>query len=113
MIADGGCSISDIATLSDQPGVFGAVAPDSTCWRVLDAVGHAELDAIATARARTREFVWARRGELTGDALPASLVAGMPLLDRSGRPALVIDIDATIVIAHSDKQQAAPTSPVD
>jgi len=35
MIADGGEAISDIATLADQPGVFGAVASDSTCWRVL------------------------------------------------------------------------------
>jgi len=31
MIADGGECISDIATLADQPGVFGSVASDTTC----------------------------------------------------------------------------------
>jgi len=31
------------------------------------------------------------------------MVAGMPLLARDGRPVLVIDEDATLVIAHSEK----------
>src|SRR6187200_2190786 len=38
MIAGGGECISDIAALADQPGVFGPVAADSTCWQVLDAI---------------------------------------------------------------------------
>jgi len=109
MIADGGECISDIATLSDQPGVFGPVASDSTCWRVLDAVTDADLAAIDAARAATREVVWAQRAEATGTALPASLVAGAPLLARDGRAVLVIDEDATLVIAHSEKEQAAAT----
>ena len=37
------------------------------------------------------------------------MVAGAPLLDRDGRPVLVIDEDATIVVAHSEKEQAAAT----
>jgi len=109
MIADGGVSISDIATLGDQPGVFGAVASDSTCWRVLASIGQPELAAVAAARAAAREVVWAQRAEATGLSLPASLVAGRQLLARDGRPVLVIDMDATIVIAHSEKQQAMPT----
>ena len=109
MIADGGVSISDIATLGDQPGVFGAVASDSTCWRVLASIGQRELAAVAAARAAAREVVWAQRAEATGLSLPASLVAGRQLLARDGRPVLVIDMDATIVIAHSEKQQAMPT----
>ena len=109
MIADGGVSISDIATLGDQPGVFGAVASDSTCWRVLASIGQRELAAVAAARAAAREVVWAQRAEATGQSLPASLVAGRQLLARDGRPVLVIDMDATIVIAHSEKQQAMPT----
>jgi hypothetical protein len=108
MIADGGEAISDIARLADQPGVFGAVASDSTCWRVLDSIGDADLDAIAAARAAAREVAWAQRAEQTGQALPASLVAGAPLLDR-GRPVLVIDEDATIVVTHSEKEHAAAT----
>ena len=109
MVADGGECISDIATLSDQAEVFGAVASDSTCWRVLDAITAADLDAVAAARAAAREVAWAQRAEITGQALPASLVAGAPLLDGDGRPVLVIDEDATIVIAHSEKESAAAT----
>ncbi len=109
MIADGGECISDIATLADQPGVFGPVASDSTCWRVLDSIGDVELAAIEQARAAAREVAWAQRGEVTGTVLPASLVCGQPLLARDGRPVLVIDEDATLVIAHSEKEQARPT----
>jgi hypothetical protein len=109
MLADGGECISDIATLADQCDLFGAVGSDSTCWRVLDSVRAADLDALAAARAAAREVAWAQRAEATGQALPASLVAGMPLLDREGRPVLVIDQDATIVVCHSEKQRAAAT----
>src|SRR5664279_1123791 len=108
-IADGGECISDIATLGDQPGVFGPVASDTTCWRVLDAVGESGLAAIEVARAAAREVAWAQRGEVTGTVLPASMVAGQALLARDGRAVLVIDEDATITIAHSGKEQAAAT----
>jgi Transposase DDE domain group 1 len=109
MLADGGECISDIAMLADQAAVFGPVASDSTCWRVLDSIGEADLATIAAAGAAAREVVWAQRAETTGQALPASLVAGMPLLDRDGRPVLVIDEDATLVLAHSEKESAAAT----
>jgi hypothetical protein len=108
-IADGGECISDIATLADQPGLFGPVASDTTCWRVLDAIGESELAAVEAARAAAREVAWAQRGEVTGSVLPASLVAGQALLARDGRAVLVIDEDATITIAHSEKEQAAAT----
>jgi hypothetical protein len=109
MIADGGEAISDIATLADQAALFGPVASDSTCWRVLDSLTPAQLAGVAAARARARAVVWAQRGATTGVALPASRVADRELLDAAGRAVLVIDLDATIVIAHSDKEQAAPT----
>jgi hypothetical protein len=35
-IGDGAECISDIATLVDQPGLFGPVASDSTVWRLLE-----------------------------------------------------------------------------
>ena len=109
MLADGGECISDIAALSDQAAVFGPVASDSTCWRVLHSISATDLQAIAAARAAAREVAWAQRAEQTGQALPASLVAGAPLVDRQGRPVLVLDQDATIVVAHSEKEQAAAT----
>jgi hypothetical protein len=109
MLADGGECISDIATLADQSAVFGPVASDSTCWRLLNAITSADLDGIAQARARARAVAWAQRAEQSGHALPASLVAGMPLLDGEGRPVLVIDDDATIVVTHSEKERTAAT----
>jgi hypothetical protein len=108
-IADGGECISDIATLADQSSVFGPVASDSTCWRVLNSITTADLDRVAAARAAARAVAWAQRAEVTGQALPASLVAGVPLRDAQGRPVLVIDDDATIVVTHSEKEQTAAT----
>jgi hypothetical protein len=109
MLADGGECISDIATLADQAAMFGPVASDSTCWRVLDSIGEGELRGIAAARAASREVAWAQRAEQTGQALPASEVAGQPLLDRDGRAVLVIDEDVTLVVVHSEKESAAAT----
>jgi hypothetical protein len=109
MLADGGECISDIAALADQAAVFGPVASDSTCWRVLNSISEADLDGIAAARAAARAVAWAQRGEQSGQALSASLVAGTPLLDERGRPVLVIDDDATIVVTHSEKERTAAT----
>jgi hypothetical protein len=102
-IADGAECISDIAVLGDQPAVFGAVASDSTVWRLLDRLDERLLGEVASARAAARETVWAQRAEATGAVVPPAVAAGR------GLPGLVIDLDATVVIAHSDKQQAAPT----
>jgi hypothetical protein len=109
MLADGGETISDIATLADQAAMFGPVASDSTCWRVLNSINATDLDGIAAARAAARQVAWAQRAEVTGQTLPASLVAGTPLLDTEGRPVLVIDDDATIVVTHSEKERTAAT----
>ena len=79
------------------------------CWRVLDSIGDADLAAVAAARAAARAVAWAQRAEQTGNALPACLVAGVPLLDGEGRPVLVIDDDATIVVTHSEKERTAAT----
>lgn len=103
-IADGAEAICDIAVLADQPALFGPVASDSTCWRLLDALDERRLAAVAGARARAREVAWAQRAEATGRAFPTSRVAGTP-----GLEALVIDLDAHVLVCHSDKEQAAPT----
>jgi Transposase DDE domain group 1 len=47
--------------------------------------------------------MWAQRAEVQGTPFPVARAAGRPL------PGLVIDLDASIVICHSDKEQAAPT----
>jgi Transposase DDE domain group 1 len=102
-VADGAECISDIAVLVDQPGLFGPVASDSTVWRLLAQLGDRQLVGIAAARAAARETVWAQRAEVTGAAVPAATAAGVDL------PGLVIDVDASIVVCHSEKEQAAAT----
>lgn len=88
-VADGAQTISDIAVLVDQPELFGPVASDSTCWRMLDAIGKPELAAIHRARAAARELAWAQRADITGSAYPPARAADRPLAG------LVIDLDAT------------------
>ena len=102
-VADGATTISDVAVLADQAALFGPVASDSTCWRLLERLDAAQLGAVARARAAAREVVWAQRAELTGEPFPPARAAGRAL------PGLVIDLDASIVICHSEKEQAAPT----
>ena len=87
-VADGGEAISDLATLRNEPTLFGEVASDSTAWRTLAAVDAATRRRIAVARAEARRRVWA-----------AGADPGF----------YVIDFDGTLVTAHSDKQGAAPT----
>jgi len=103
MIADGGTVLSDLGTLRDQGELYGSVASDPTLWRALDEIGEDQRARIATARARTRRHVWklieARHGRL-----PPSQVA-----DRDLGKTIVIRMDATIQISHSDMEKAAGT----
>jgi hypothetical protein len=90
-IADGADSISDLKVLRDQPTLFGPVASKPTAWRVLDRVSAAHLAGLRGGRAEARASAWAAG-------------AGPDLSSE-----LFLDVDATIVIAHSDKELAAPT----
>jgi Transposase DDE domain group 1 len=102
-IADGATTISEIDTLRHQGELFGSVASDTTVWRALEEITPARLGKIATARARVREHVW-KRIEARHGAIPPARVAGRDLGEVT-----VIRLDASIVLAHSDKQQAGPT----
>jgi len=90
-IADGATSISDLAALRDQPDLFGAVASTPTAWRVMDRVSADLLGGIRQGRAVARAAAWA--------------AGAAPDLDDE----LHLDIDATILVAHSEKEDAAPT----
>jgi DDE family transposase len=99
-LAVGGDCLADLAVLRAEPDVFGAVASDPTVSRlitVLAADAPKALAAIASARAAARVTAWAAAG---GHSPDHGIDAAKPL---------VIDIDATLVTAHSDKEQAAPT----
>ena len=96
-VALGGDCLADIAVLREQPDLAGPVASDPVVSRLvrdLAADLPRALKAIRAARAAAREHAWA----LGGDAAPGA-DGGL----------VTVDLDATIVIAHSEKQQAAPT----
>jgi hypothetical protein len=99
MRADGGEAIGDINVLRHQGQVLGPVASAPTVWRALDELTPAALKRIEVARARVRRHVWAQLPKL-----PPSQVADT---DLSG--VVVLDVDATLVTAPSEKGQAAPT----
>jgi hypothetical protein len=102
MIADGGQAIADLAVLRDQAQLFGRVASDPTAWRLLSDLDGDALARLRVARAAARELAWAQAAE-TRDGMPASMAAGLPV------PGLVLDVDASIVLCHSDKEQATRT----
>lgn len=85
-IADGGDCVSDLGVLRGQEALFGEVASETTAHRVIKSVDGNLLEAIRAARARARQRAW-----------------------RAGaRPKeLVLDIDATLITAHSEKDDAA------
>jgi hypothetical protein len=90
MLADGGDCLADLGAVRDQDALFGAVASDSTAFRVLDRIASTPglLDALADAHARAREHVWS--------------LTGAP--ER-----VTIEVDATLITSHSEKEGAAGT----
>ncbi|WP_354531093.1 IS1380 family transposase [Nakamurella sp. UYEF19] len=99
-VAIGGDCLADVGLLRAEPSVFGRVASDPTVSRLIDALAatpETALSAINQARAAVRQRVWM----LAGDAAPDHQI--------SGEHPLVIDLDATLITAHSEKELAAPT----
>ena len=95
-VALGGDCLADAGVLRAEPALFGPVASDPVISRLvarLAADAPVALKAIRSARAAARERAW----QLAGDHAPG------------GGGLVPVDIDATIVTAHSDKQNAAPT----
>jgi hypothetical protein len=71
---------------------------------LLDVLDERRLAVVAGARARAREVAWAQRAQTTGRAFGRSRVAG-----TAGLGVLVIDLDAHVLVCHSEKEQTAPT----
>nr|BFD88405.1 IS1380 family transposase [Streptomyces sp. Xyl84] len=95
-VALGGDCLADVGMLRAEPAVFGPVASDPTVSRLIGRLasdGKPFLAALRTARAEVREHVW----RLAGDAAP------------NGGGQLIVDIDGVLVLAHSEKQDAAAT----
>lgn len=98
-VALGGDCLADVAVLREQPAVFGPVASDPTVSRLLDLLARdvdAAIGAINRARAAARARAWTAAG-------PSAPDHGVD----SDRP-LVLDVDASLVTAHSEKEFARP-----
>jgi Transposase DDE domain group 1 len=96
-VALGGDCLADIAVLREQPRLAGPVASDPVVSRLVNTLAAESpraLKAIRAARAAARERAW----HLAGANAPGG-DGGM----------VTVDLDATIVIAHSEKEQASPT----
>src|SRR5512140_450370 len=88
MLVDGGECVSDLGAVRQQDALFGAVASDSTAFRVVDRIASTPglLDAVRVAHARARARFW----------------------ELHGAPErLTLDVDATLITAHSEKENAA------
>jgi Transposase DDE domain group 1 len=91
LLADGGDCLSDLAVLRNQPELFGEVASTATAWRVIEQVA-GDPDGLAglrAARAHARAAAWQAGAHVEG--------------------LLVVDVDGTLLDAHSPKQGAAGT----
>src|SRR3954465_3125424 len=103
MLADGGDCLADLRAVRDQQPLFGPVASDATAFRVIDRIAAdpalleglrgaradpALLEALRAARARARTTAW------NAGVAPERIV---------------VDIDATLITAHSEKEGAAGT----
>ena len=86
MLADGGDCLADLGALRDQGVLFGEVASDATAYRCLERLDEEMLSRLRGARGAARARAWS-------------------LADAPRR--LILDIDATLVTAHSEKEGAA------
>ena len=88
MLADGGECVSDLGAVREQDALFGPVASDSTAFRMVDRITSTPglLEAVRVAHARARARFW----------------------ELHGAPErLTLDVDATLITAHSEKENAA------
>ena len=88
MLADGGDALTDLGALRDQGVLFGEVASDATAYRAVERLDSGMLSRIREVRAAARSRV--------------CTLAGAP--ERT-----ILDIDATLVTSHSEKEGAAGT----
>ena len=93
-IALGGDCLSDLSVVRAQSDLFGRAASDPTVCRLVEALAtdaDAAVAGIRAARAAARARAWRHRRPLGEDA------------------PVIIDLDATLVTAHSEKEGATST----
>jgi hypothetical protein len=103
-LAHGARNVAGAAAVLRQARVVcGPTASTATLWRALEELGEPALARLAAARAVQRRRVWAALAARP-DGFPWLEVAG-----QSWSGWIVVDVDASLVESHSDKQGAAPT----
>ncbi len=96
-------AIGDFQGLRHLAPVIGPVPSTSTVWRALAEVGQLQLARVNAAVTAFRRHWW---------ALLAAGPDGFPWLTVAGRELTgitVVDLDASVVLAASEKENAAPT----
>lgn len=99
-LALGGDCLSDAAPIRSEPGIDGRVASEATVSRTVTTLARDAgrvLTAVAVARKAARAVAWAAAGD---DAPNHVATAADPL---------IVDLGATFITAHSEKELAAPT----
>ena len=92
-----------VDVLHQSQVVLGQSASTPTVWRAFDELDEAALQRLAAARATHRRKIWAALTQRPD---------GFPWVDVAGHTWtgwIVIDVDASLVESHSDKQGAAAT----
>ena len=103
MLILGGEAISDFQSLRHLAPVIGPVPSTPTVWRTLNEAGDLQLARVNAAVTAFRRYWW---GLLAGrpEGFPWLRVAGRELTGIT-----VVDLDASIVFAASEKENAQPT----
>jgi hypothetical protein len=102
-IADGARVISDFRVMSDQRELFGLVASVPTVWRTLNEIARAGARAdrrVTAAVGAARRHAWTQITARHG-ALP-----GVRVADKRLDGVVCIRLDATVTLAHSEKELA-------
>ena len=98
-VALGGRCLSDLSLLRCDKEVFGPVASDPTVSRLVGTLAD-HVEAVEAAVNRARKTVRQRVWDLAGEHSPTAGIS-------AERP-LMIDIDATLVGVHSEKEGTGP-----
>ena len=103
MLIDGGEAISDFQALAHLAPVIGPVPSVPTVWRTLNEAGDLQLARVNAAVAEFRRYWW---------ELLAARPEGFPWLQVAAKKLTgitVIDLDASVVFAGSEKENAKAT----
>ena len=107
-LADGGDALRHMTVIDRQPVLFGTVASPATACRTIVAVAEDDeaMAGLAAARAAAREQAW-RAGAAPPSVKVAWGQASPKVAGEGADEPLTVDLDATLIVAHSDDKDGA------